>query len=319
MNIAFFCFARDKYHARSYYKTGRKCITGMLRPHPGPLPKERELSSEVISMQDKICDEFAELVKTVAKLRSPEGCPWDREQTHHSLKQYAIEETYEVVEAIDSGDPDKLEDELGDFLLQVLLHAQIASESGQFDISDVCRRIREKLLRRHPHVFADTQVSGVDEVLHNWEQIKSGEPGYDERKSVLDGIPRSLPALMRASKISRKAAKVGFDWPDMHSRLSKIKEEIDELEVAIEHNDEAEVRDEMGDLLFAVVNVARAQDVDPEGALRQTIDKFTYRFSKIEDMAQKTGRSLHDLTLEEMDEVWNQAKQGNINNKPELK
>ena len=268
--------------------------------------------TEVISMEDKIRDEFARLVNTVNKLRSPEGCPWDREQTHDSLKQYAIEETYEVVEAIDSGDPVKLEDELGDFLLQVLLHAQIASENGQFDIADVCRRIREKLQRRHPHVFADTQVSGVEDVLTNWEQIKRSEPGYDERKSVLDGIPKSLPALMRASKISKKAAKTGFDWPDIHSRLAKIKEEIDELEVAIARNDEAEVKEEIGDLLFSVVNVAAAHNVDPEGALRQTIDKFTYRFGKIEDKAEQTGRSLHDMTLEEMDEVWNQAKQGNI-------
>lgn len=261
-------------------------------------------------MSDRIRDEFARLVETVAKLRSPEGCPWDREQTHDSLKRYAIEETYEVIEAIESGVPDKLEDELGDLLLQVLLHAEIASESRQFDIADVCRRIREKLVRRHPHVFADTQVSGVQDVLHNWEQIKRAEPGYDERTSVLDGVPAALPALMRAAKLSKKAAKTGFDWPDARSIIDNLKEETAELEEALERGDRDEIASEIGDALFTLVNIARWTQVDPEEALRDMLERFTNRFRKIEDEAARSGRNLQDMTLEEMDRVWDQAKRG---------
>ncbi|MCL5102915.1 MAG: nucleoside triphosphate pyrophosphohydrolase [Armatimonadetes bacterium] len=258
-------------------------------------------------MEDRIPEEFAKLVEAIARLRGPGGCPWDREQTHLSLKKYAIEETYEVVEAIDSGDPAKLEDELGDFILQALLHAQIASESGQFDIGDVCRTIREKLIRRHPHVFADVEVSGVDDVLHNWEQIKRAE--YEHRKSVLDGVPKSLPALMRAAKISKKAAKTGFDWPDVQAIIGKLKEETAELEEAVERADFDEIKDELGDLLFTLVNIARFQHIDPEEALRDMLVKFIYRFNKIEEKARQTGREISDMTLEEMDEVWESAKE----------
>lgn len=261
-------------------------------------------------MNDSVREEFAKLVETVATLRGPEGCPWDKEQTHNSLKKYAIEETYEVVEAIDSGDPDKLEDELGDMLLQVLLHAEIAREDGWFDVSNVCRRIREKLVRRHPHVFADTEVSGVADVLYNWEQIKSAEPGYEERKSVIDGVPGSLPALMRAAKISKKAAKTGFDWPDIPSIIDKIKEEVAELEEAIENNEREEIKEEIGDLLFAVVNLARRAEIDPEEALRHMLKKFARRFHLIEERARESGRDINDMTLEEMESVWNEAKQG---------
>jgi len=262
---------------------------------------------EVI-MQDRIRDEWAKLVETVAKLRGPNGCPWDRQQTHESLRKYAIEETYEVVEAIESGDPDRIEDELGDMLLQVLLHAQISSESGQFDVADVCRKIREKLQRRHPHVFADTIVSGVEDVLTNWDQIKRCEPGYEDRKSVLDGVPKSMPALMRAAKLSKKAAKTGFDWPDVHSIFAKVDEEIHELKEAIASNDKSKVKEEIGDLLFTIVNIARHEDIDPEEALRLMLGKFTSRFSRIEEHANKSGREMSDLTLDEMDHIWNEAK-----------
>lgn len=263
-------------------------------------------------MQDKICEEFAKLVETVAILRSPGGCPWDREQTHESLKRYAIEETYEVLEAIESGDPGKLEDELGDLMLQVLLHAQIADENKQFGISDVCRVLREKLQRRHPHVFADTEVSGVDEVLTNWEQIKRAEPGYEERKSVLDGIPKNLPALMRAAKISKKAARTGFDWPDVRAIVDKLKEETQELEEAIDQESQENIKEEIGDLLFTLVNIARFQGIDPEESLRDMLEKFTYRFTHIEKRAEETNRDIHDMTLEEMDEVWNEVKRGKV-------
>lgn len=259
-------------------------------------------------MADRVQEEFAQLVETVARLRAPDGCPWDREQTHDTLKRFAIEETYEVVEAIESGEPRRLEDELGDMLLQVLLHAQIAAESEQFDIADVCRVIREKLHRRHPHVFSDTQVGGVDDVLHNWEQIKKAEPGYAERESVLDGVPPSLPALMRAAELSKKAARTGFDWPEVGSIVAKLKEEIAELEEAIDRDANAEIKDELGDVLFSVVNIARFVRVDPEEALRDMLKKFVYRFGRIEEAARASGRPVHEMTLEEMDAVWNAAK-----------
>lgn len=261
--------------------------------------------------QDRICDEWIKLVETVARLRGPGGCPWDRQQTHESLRKYAIEETYEVVEAIETGDPVKIEDELGDMLLQVLLHAQIAGESGQFDIGGVCKVIREKLQRRHPHVFADTQISGVEDVLTNWDKIKHAEPGYDQRKSVLDGVPKSLPALMRAAKMSKKAAKTGFDWPDVHSIFDKVEEETHELKEAIASRDKAKVKEEIGDLLFTIVNVARHEDIDPEEALRAMLVKFKDRFTRIEDHANNTGREISDLSLEEMDKIWDEAKIGN--------
>jgi len=261
-------------------------------------------------VQDRAREEFGKLVEAVERLRGPGGCPWDREQTHESLKSYVIEETYEVIDAIDSGDPEKLEDELGDFILQALLHAQIASESGEFDIADVCRRIREKLVRRHPHVFGDVEISGVADVLHNWEQIKAEE--YEHRKSVLDGVPASLPSLMRAAKISKKAARTGFDWPDVESIIAKLKEETVELEEAIKRNDDAEIKDEIGDLLFTVVNIARFRHVDPEESLRDMLARFICRFQRIEQKAEETGRDINDMTLEEMDRIWDEAKRGEL-------
>jgi len=256
----------------------------------------------------RISEEFAALVDTVARLRAPGGCPWDREQTHASLKRYAIEETYEVIDAIDSGEPAKLEDELGDLLLQVLLHAQISSETNGFDIADVCARIREKLQRRHPHVFADVEVSGVDDVLHNWEQIKRAEPEHEERKSVLDGVPKSLPALMRAAKISKKAARTGFDWPEVGAIIEKLHEETAELEEAVAKGDKSQVRSEIGDLLFTIVNIARFEGIDPEEALTEMLGRFTMRFNRIESEAAERGRDISDMTLEEMDAIWNEAK-----------
>ena len=260
-------------------------------------------------MSDRVRDEFAALVETVARLRGPGGCPWDRKQTHASLKPYAIEETYEVLEAIDGGDPTKLEDELGDLLLQVLLHAQISSEAEGFDIADVCARIREKLQRRHPHVFADTQVSGVDDVLRNWEQIKRAEKGNESRKSALDGVPKSLPALMRAADLSKKAARTGFDWPEISAVFDKLREETGELEQAVATGDKAAVSAEIGDLLFAVVNIARFEGVDAEGALRDMLERFAGRFKHIEQEAAEQGRSIEDMTLEEMDAIWDRAKE----------
>lgn len=257
---------------------------------------------------DQTRDEFDKLVETVETLRGPDGCPWDRQQNHESLRKYAIEETYELVEAIESGETDRIRDELGDLMLQVLLHAQMASEDGKFDIADVCATLRQKLLRRHPHVFADVQVAGVDDVLHNWEEIKRAEPGYNERKSVLDGIPASLPALMRAAKISRKAAKTGFDWPDVRAIVDKLKEETAELEEALDNQEHREIDEEIGDLLFTVVNIARFQGIDPEESLRRMLGRFTRRFAAIEETAAASSRKIEEMTLEEMDRVWEEAK-----------
>lgn len=255
-------------------------------------------------MKTNSLEEFGKLVEVISILRSPNGCPWDKEQTHESLKNHAIEETYEMIEAIESGNPKKLADELGDVLLQVLLHSQIASETGDFDISDVCKRIREKLIRRHPHVFEDLEVSGIDEIWKNWEQIKREETGHEDRKSALDGVPNTLPALMRANKISKKAARTGFDWPDLESVLAKLEEETSELHDAIQSNNSEHIKEEIGDMIFTLVNIARFQNIDPEDALRTTISKFIRRFSNIENHATSTNRQIQDLSMDEMEEVW---------------
>jgi tetrapyrrole methylase family protein/MazG family protein len=242
-------------------------------------------------------------------------CPWDREQTYQSLKPYAVEETYEVLEAIDSGKMDKLREELGDLLLQVVFLAQLATEQNNFTIDDVVDSICEKLIRRHPHVFGTTKVSGVDGVLDNWEKIKKAEmPG--ERPSALDGAPKDLPALMTAEKIQHKAAKVGFDWGDLEGPLNKTKEEFDEFEEvlrsqAIVQKDNLakdRLEEEFGDILFSLVNVGRFFDLNPEFALRRTINKFINRFHYMEQEALKEGRSLKEMTLAEMDKLWEDAK-----------
>jgi tetrapyrrole methylase family protein / MazG family protein len=255
------------------------------------------------------------LVRLMAILRSEQGCPWDREQTHQSLKPYAIEETYEVLEAIDTGKPDKLREELGDLLLQVVFHAQLARENGQFSMDDVVNTISDKLIRRHPHVFADTKVAGVAGVLENWEKIKLSEmPG--ERQSALDGVPKDLPALLRADKIQAKAAKVGFDWGDLAGPLDKVHEEFREFEEVLDCESVPEpstrewdrLEDEFGDILFALVNVGRFLKINPEMALRRTIEKFTKRFHYMEREAANQGRKLTEMTLAEMDLLWEQAK-----------
>jgi tetrapyrrole methylase family protein/MazG family protein len=261
-------------------------------------------------MKDKnrIREEFELLVDTVATLRGPDGCPWDREQDHMSLRKYMIEESYEAIEAIEQANPQKMEEELGDVLLQVLLHAQIADEQKRFDIADVCKTIREKLIRRHPHVFGEVEVSGVDDVLNNWETIKRAEPGYEDRKSVLDGIPKHMPALMRAMEVSKKAAKTGFEWPDIEGVFDKLHEEIQELRDEIASDNKKRAGEEIGDILFTVVNVARWQGIDAEESLREMLERFVSRFKKIESAAEASGRHISDLSIAEMDELWNAAK-----------
>jgi tetrapyrrole methylase family protein/MazG family protein len=251
------------------------------------------------------------LVRVMARLRDPDnGCPWDREQTHASLRPYVIEEAYEVAEAIDQDDPDKLCDELGDLLLQVVFHAQLAAEEGVWDIEDVCAVIVAKLVRRHPHVFGNVKVDGADEVLMNWNAIKAAEKGNKQWESVLDGIPTSLPALARALQVSRRAVKAGFEWPDTTAVLAKVDEELAELRAEIARNAPPnQVAGELGDLLFTLVNVARRLDLDPEEALRGQMKRFEYRFRHIEQRARERGVPLESLTLSEMEDFWQEAKQ----------
>lgn len=257
---------------------------------------------------------FRALEWIIARLRSPEGCPWDREQTHQSLKPHLIEETYEVVEALDAGDPAKLAEELGDLLLQIVLHAEIAGEAGDFDMGDVIEGIAQKLIRRHPHVFAGLEVSGSGEVLRNWEEIKRQErrdAGEEDEhtggkgRSMLSGVPRAMPALSYAQEIQDRARRVGFDWENIEGVLEKLTEELDELRQA---RTKAERREELGDLLFSAVNLARWLGVNAEEALRATNAKFRRRFEAVEVAAEAEGRTLSELSLQELDRLWEAAK-----------
>ena len=253
------------------------------------------------------------LAAIMARLRSETGCPWDRKQTHSSLKRYLIEESYEVLDAVDSGIPAKLCEELGDVLLQVVFHAQLAAEQGDFDIADVISGISQKLVRRHPHVFGDVKVSGAEEVLVNWEAIKKEERADEVRAeetppSVLDGIPGGLPALLLAQRMQERAARVGFDWPDVGPVWDKIQEELEELRRAIGADAANQVRDELGDVLFTVVNLARFLDVDAEEALRQTAGKFRRRFRYVEKQLATDGQSPGEAGLAVMDGFWEEAK-----------
>ncbi len=255
--------------------------------------------------------DFESLVAMMARLRAPVGgCPWDQEQTPQTLRRFLVEEVYEVLEALDSDSPAKVREELGDLLLQVVFHAQIASESGKFDIGGVTESIVEKLVRRHPHVFGDVEVSDSGEVLTNWGKIKRAEPGYEDRTSVLDGVPKDLPALARAQEISRRAVKVGFEWPSLPDVLDKVDEELAELRAEITAGETQKAAEELGDLLFTLVNVARRLDVDAEDALRQMTRRFAARFHHIEDHARATGRVVSDLPLSEMEQIWQTAKRG---------
>ncbi len=249
---------------------------------------------------------FEAFQEVVARLRAPDGCPWDRKQTHRSLRKYLLEESYEVLEAIDAENWDALAEELGDVLLQVLLHAQIAFEEGEFTMTDVLQRIHRKMVRRHPHVFGDVQVADADEVVRNWEAIKAQEKGHPAPQSVLDGITKGLPALMEAQEIQKKVVKVGFDWPDIQGVWDKLAEELEEVRQA---QTLAEKEAEIGDVLFVVVNLARWLGVDAELALREANARFRRRFAAIEQTAKAQGKPVAALTLDEMEAAWQQAKQ----------
>jgi nucleoside triphosphate diphosphatase len=251
-------------------------------------------------------ERFDELVQIMERLRAPGGCPWDREQTHQSIRKYVIEEAYEVAEAIDRDDAQELCSELGDLLLQVVFHAEMAREAGRFAIDDVCRAIGDKMERRHPHVFGDLEVEGAGQVVRNWERIKAEERGPDA--SAIDGVPRALPALQRAERISEKASRVGFDWPDAAAVLEKVDEERGELAAAIQEGDPAAIEHELGDLLFALANLARKLDLEPELALARATDRFSGRFRHAEAEARRAHTDLADLSPAELERLWQAAK-----------
>jgi MazG family protein len=246
------------------------------------------------------------------RLLDPDGCPWDREQTHTTLRPYVIEEAYEVCEAIDAGDWDELCGELGDLGLQIVFHGALARRAGRFDVDEVYTRICDKLVRRHPHVFGDVEADDSGTVLRNWERIKraerAGKENGEREPSVLDGVPTALPALQRAQRLQGKAAKVGFDWASIGPVWQKVHEEIDELRQEHDLLDRDRIEDELGDLFFALVNLARFLDVDPEQALQRTNRKFVRRFHHIERRARELGTALEQMTLEEMDRLWEEAK-----------
>ncbi len=252
-----------------------------------------------------IDSKFSQLVHIMKKLRSDDGCPWDRKQTHQSLRQHLLEEAYEVLETIDEERYDELAGELGDLLLQVVFHAQMASESNRFTIMDVLDAITEKLIRRHPHVFGDETVETAEEQIQLWEQTKVKNEG---KRSALDGIPKQMPALVRAYRMQGKAAAVGFDWPQIEPVWHKLDEEVKELKHEITESNRDFIEEELGDVLFTVVNLSRFVHINPEDALRRTIEKFDRRFRKIEEILQQQGKVMHTVPLEEMDSIWDSIK-----------
>ncbi len=253
-------------------------------------------------------NEVRRLVEIMARLRAPGGCPWDAEQTHRSLRPYLLEETYEVIEALDRDDLEALRGELGDLLLQIVFHAQIGSEEGSFSLEDIARGINEKLIHRHPHVFGDVEVDGAAQVLVNWEQLKLQESENAARTSALDGVPPSLPALARAMKVQKKAARVGFDWDDVDGPRAKLDEELAELDAAVADGDEDAIEREFGDVLFSMCNLARFISIDGESALRKAIARFSERFERMETAVREAGISMAELDIDGLERLWQQAK-----------
>lgn len=252
---------------------------------------------------------FESLLSIMARLRSDRGCPWDREQTRESLKPYLIEEAYEVLDAIDRGATDGIVEELGDVLFQVVFHSQIARERGEFAMAELLRRLNDKMVRRHPHVFGDAAVADASEALAQWERLKQDEPGAGGGpRSALDGVPNTLPALLRAQRLQVKAGRVGFDWTEWRGAWAKVREEVAELDESIAAADAGRIREELGDLLFSIVNVARLLEVDAEDSLRQAAEKFTRRFKEVEADMRAEGRAVRDASPQDLDERWQQVK-----------
>jgi tetrapyrrole methylase family protein/MazG family protein len=251
----------------------------------------------------KDLNKFDTLVEIIARLRGPNGCPWDKEQTHKSLRANLLSECYEVLEALDKGDAAQLSEELGDLLLQIVLHAQIAKDSGEFEIGDVIQNITSKIIRRHPHIFGTVKVKDAEEVMHNWEDLKKGE--REEGTSMLKGVPKDMPALAYALEISRRAVRVGFEWENIKGVLDKLVEEIEEVKEA---GDREEKEREYGDLLFTLVNVARWEGIDAEAALRGANRRFFQRFARMEELCRRRGVDFSQLSFKEKDELWEEAK-----------
>ena len=251
---------------------------------------------------------FEDLVEIMKFLRAPDGCPWDKVQTHESIMSNLIEETYEVIEAIDTKDDELMKEELGDVLLQVVFHSEMAAEDNAFDINDVINDLCRKLVVRHPHVFGDVKADNSDEALKSWDDVKMKTKSQRKQSEAMLSVSRALPSLMRATKIQQKAAKVGFDWNDADEALPKVSEELSELKEAMGEKDEAHICEELGDLLFAVVNVSRLLKVDSEKALYDACDKFTSRFSAVEDLAQKRGIDMKSASLNELNSLWDEVK-----------
>lgn len=247
-----------------------------------------------------------DLKRIVAILRAPGGCQWDGEQTHQSIRRNFLEEAYEVAEAIDEGSTEHLREELGDVLLQVVFHASIEEDAGRFDLNDVADGICKKLIYRHPHVFGSVSVGSTEEILSNWEELKKAEKGQASQADVVDAVARSLPALWRAEKVQKKAAKVGFDWPDVSGAVDKMAEELDEVRAAMAGD--GDVAEELGDLLFSVVNASRFLHVDAEMSLHAACDKFAARFRRVEEQVLNSGRAMEEVSPDELDAIWNAVK-----------
>lgn len=261
----------------------------------------------MVDFQKKEKYNFNDLLRIMEILRAPDGCMWDREQDHQSIRRNFIEETYEVCEAIDEQDPEHLKEELGDVLLQVVFHTEMEKEKGVFDIGDVADGICKKLIYRHPHIFGTVEVGSSEEILRNWDELKRKEKHQETDTSALESVAKSLPGLIRAEKLQKKAAKVGFDWENAQGALEKVEEELDEVKRAVAGDGDPE--EEIGDLLFAAVNVARHLKVDPERAMEKTCNKFVRRFAEMERQAQQENKALSDLSLTELDTLWNRSKE----------
>ncbi len=261
----------------------------------------------MVDFQKKEKYNFNDLLRIMEILRAPDGCMWDREQDHQSIRRNFIEETYEVCEAIDEQDPEHLKEELGDVLLQVVFHTEMEKEKGVFDIGDVADGICKKLIYRHPHIFGTVEVGSSEEILRNWDELKRKEKHQETDTSALESVAKSLPGLIRAEKLQKKAAKVGFDWENAQGALEKVEEELDEVKRAVAGDGDPE--EEIGDLLFAVVNVARHLKVDPERAMEKTCNKFVRRFAEMERQARQENKVLSDLSLTELDTLWNRSKE----------
>jgi tetrapyrrole methylase family protein / MazG family protein len=303
-----------------------------VRPKTTAMPlrrKQRKKEKRALRRSDKSPNQkrlapgewFEKLVAVQARLRAPNGCPWDREQTHETLRTYLIEEAYEVLEALESGNDAKFAEEMGDLLLQIVFHSQIAQEEGRFTVSDVIREIHDKMIRRHPHVFGESRVKNSAEVLRNWEQLKSeerrskagegsagAETGTAKEVSLLDGVSRGLPATLEGFQLTRKAARIGFDWKDAGSIFEKMREETAELQHALKTRVQGKMEEELGDLFFAAVNLARFLKLDPEIALKRANAKFSRRFRAMEKIARERGREFKNLSREKMEALWDVTK-----------